>query len=85
LRWQSKKLQIQGARILCHSANAVPEGCVLIVRRNDNEMKRNAEVGLFTKPSGNSPETNAQNNRLNQYEKDFREYRRTKGQPDPQD
>ncbi len=23
----------------------------LSVRRNDNEMKRNAEVGLFTKPS----------------------------------
>jgi hypothetical protein len=34
--------QIQGARILCHTANAVPEGCVLSVRRNDNEMKRNA-------------------------------------------
>jgi len=24
---------------------------VLIVRRSDNAMKRNAEVGLFTKPS----------------------------------
>jgi hypothetical protein len=33
------------------SANAVPEGCVLNVRRNGNEMKRNAEVGLFTKSS----------------------------------
>ncbi len=34
--------QIQGARISCHTANAVPEGCVLSVRRNDNEIKRNA-------------------------------------------
>ena len=29
------------------SANAVPEGCVLSVSRNDNEMKHNAEVGAF--------------------------------------
>ena len=28
-----------------------PKGRVLVVRPNDNEMKPNAEVGLFTKPS----------------------------------
>ncbi len=28
-----------------------PKGAYNRVRRNDNEMKRNAEVGLFTKPS----------------------------------
>ncbi len=34
--------QIQGALILCHTANAEHEGCGLSVHRNDNEMKRNA-------------------------------------------
>ena len=43
--------QIQGAQIFCHTANAVPEGCELSARCNDNEMKRNAEVGLSTQPS----------------------------------
>ena len=31
--------------------NLVSRG-VLTVRRSDSEMKRNAEIGLFTKPSG---------------------------------
>jgi len=43
--WQNKKLQVQGARTLCDEAYTG-------VRRNHNEMKRNAEIGLFAKPSG---------------------------------
>ena len=34
--------QIQGARISCHTANTESEERVLKVRRNENEIKRNA-------------------------------------------
>ena len=34
--------KVKGARISCHTANAESEERVLKVRRNDNEIKRNA-------------------------------------------
>jgi len=42
------KAQVQGVRI------PWSEQGVLYVRRSDNALKRNAEIGLFTKPSINS-------------------------------
>jgi len=46
---------MQGAQIPRNQLSAGPGGNVLIVRRSDQECsatQRNAEVGLFTKPSG---------------------------------
>jgi len=34
--------QIQGQRISCHTVNAIREVCIHSVRRNDDEMMRNA-------------------------------------------
>jgi len=47
-----KAIRIDGfvKRPSSRRANRVEWG-VLHVRRSDNEMKRNAEIGLFTKPS----------------------------------
>ncbi len=41
---------MQGTQISCHTADAGPEERVLSERRNDDNIKRNAEVGFFTKP-----------------------------------
>jgi hypothetical protein len=40
------------------------ESGVLSVRRSDNAMKRNAEIGLFTKPSNRDLANNGNTDRL---------------------
>jgi hypothetical protein len=52
-----KKIQVQGARIFyntVHDSAAVAEGVHSFPIPQLYKMKRNAEIGIFTKPSKNS-------------------------------